>query len=176
MRLSVVGNSGSGKTTLATTVADRLNLPLLELDSLHHQANWAPLPSDELRRRVAGFIAHPTWVVDGNYSTVQDLVWEAADTVAWVDLPLPTTLRQVGGRTVRRIVRREELWNGNRERALQLFDPRPTENLLLWALTRHRLVRRRYEAACAERTDLRWHRLRSRAEVDRFVAGLTEAP
>jgi adenylate kinase family enzyme len=84
-RISVVGNSGSGKTTLAAAVAGALGVPHLELDSVFHQPGWEPLDKDVFRARVAEFAAADGWVIDGNYSSAQDLVWQRADTVLWQD-------------------------------------------------------------------------------------------
>ena len=39
MRIVVIGTSGAGKTILAKRVASALNLPCIELDSLH----WGPI-------------------------------------------------------------------------------------------------------------------------------------
>ena len=48
-RVSVVGVSGSGKSTFATTLAERLAVPHLELDSVYHPAGgrptWSPTSS-----------------------------------------------------------------------------------------------------------------------------------
>lgn len=54
-------------------------------------------------------------MVDGNYSAVQELIWTRADTVVWFDLPLALVLSRIIGRTLRRVVSRQELWNGNGE-------------------------------------------------------------
>ena len=61
-------------------------------------------------------VAGDGWVVDGNYSVVRDLVWDRADTVVWLDLPRLVVVRRITTRSIRRVVWREELWNGNRER------------------------------------------------------------
>jgi adenylate kinase family enzyme len=86
-RVSVVGNSGSGKTRLGRMLAERLGVPFVELDAIFHQAGWQPLPPEEFRARVEAAAAGDGWVIDGNYSTVRDLVWARADTVVWFDLP-----------------------------------------------------------------------------------------
>src|ERR1700724_2513046 len=74
-RVSVVGTSGVGKSAFASSLARVLGACFLELDSLQHQADWTPLPVEEFRARVALVADDECWVIDGNYSRVQDLVW-----------------------------------------------------------------------------------------------------
>jgi adenylate kinase family enzyme len=176
-RVSVVGNSGSGKTTVATAIAAALGVPHLELDAVFHQPNWQPLERDVFRTRVAEFIAADGWVVDGNYSAVADLVWRRADTVVWMDLPRHRIMRQLIGRTLRRMVTRAELWNGNTEPLSNLFRLDPKESILRWAWTQHGKYVERYGAAQHDPANrhLTFVRLRSRAEAARFVADLAAA-
>ena len=103
-RVAVVGNSGSGKTSLGRELARRLAVPFVELDAIHHQPGWRPLPKDEFRRRIAAVVADDGWVIDGNYSGVQDLVWDRADTVIWFDL-WPGGRRAPGDRKPRSLPR-----------------------------------------------------------------------
>ncbi len=105
-RISVVGNSGSGKTTVAKAIADVLGVPHLELDGVFHQPDWRPLDTEEFRRIVSEFTAAESWVVDGNYSGVRDIVWGRADTVVWVDPPRHRVMRQLLARTMRRMATR----------------------------------------------------------------------
>src|SRR5579875_4043583 len=77
-RVSVVGCSGSGKSTVGRRLARDLHVPYIELDSIFHQPGWVPLPRDEFRRRVTEVVAADGWVIDGNYSSVQPLVWDRA--------------------------------------------------------------------------------------------------
>src|SRR5262245_65937855 len=83
-RISVVGNGGSGKTTVAKAIATALGVPHLELDGVFHQANWQPLDTEDFRRVVSEFTAGEAWVVDGNYSAVQEIEWRRAENVGWV--------------------------------------------------------------------------------------------
>jgi adenylate kinase family enzyme len=176
-RVSVVGNSGSGKTTMARALAAVMGVPFLELDSIYHQPGWVELETEEYRRRVAEFVAADSWVVDGNYSKVQDLVWDRADTVAWVDPPRHRVMRQVIWRSLSRAARRTELWNGNRERWGNFLSLDPMESIIVWAWTRHSVYRSRYAAARADPANahLRFVRLQSPREVAGFVsqAGLS---
>jgi adenylate kinase family enzyme len=166
-RISVVGNSGAGKTTLARQLAAALGVPHLELDAVYHQAGWQPLPPQEFRALVAEFAAGDAWVIDGNYSTVQDLVWQRADTVIWIDLPRRRVMSQLLRRTLRRMASRQELWNGNRERWANFFRLDPAESILAWSWTQHHKYRERYGAAMTDpaATHLQFIRLATPAEI-----------
>ena len=130
-RISVVGTSGSGKTTLARQISQRLAIPHVELDALHHEPDWQEAPIDVFRKRVEQSLSSDSWVVDGNYSKVRDIVWSRADTVVWLDYSLPVIMTRLLRRTWRRVVAQEELWSGNRETWRQTFS---RDSILLWAL------------------------------------------
>jgi adenylate kinase family enzyme len=178
-RISVIGTSGSGKSTLASSLAAVLGADFLELDSVYHQADWVPLPTEEFRRRVALVVAGERWVIDGNYSKVRDLVWGRADTVVWLDLPRRTVMRRIIRRSFRRVASRVELWNGNREHWGNLFTLDKEESVISWAWQTHAANRVKYEAAMADPGNGHLHfvRLTSPAAVRRFlrVAGQPEA-
>jgi adenylate kinase family enzyme len=179
-RVCVVGNSGSGKSTLAKALAARLGACYLELDSVFHQPDWQPLDREIFRARVEAFTQTPSWVVDGNYSAVRDIVWRRADTVVWLDLPRHRVMRQLLGRTLRRMATGVELWNGNRERWQNFFRLDPQESILIWAWTKHAHYRERYLAAQDDPANahLTFVRLRSRKESDALLrdSGLTRLP
>jgi len=172
-RVSLVGISGSGKTTAGRRLAAALQVPFIELDSIFHLPDWEELPVEEFRARVAAAVSADAWVIDGNYSSVRDLVWERADTVVWIDLPRATVMRQVVTRTLRRAVTRQELWNGNREPLSNFYKWDPMENIIRFAWVRYPVSVARYSAAMEDPQygDITFIRLRSRAEVDAFIAG-----
>ena len=91
-----------------------LGAPFTELDAVNHQPDWTPLPVDEFRRQVTALTEAESWVIDGNYSAVRDIVWARVDTVVWLDLPRWRVMQRVTTRTLVRVVGRRELWNGNR--------------------------------------------------------------
>ena len=170
-RVSVIGVSGSGKSTVGRSLARLAGSSFLELDSVFHQADWAPLPTGEFRRRVALVLEGERWVIDGNYSKVQDLVWARADTVVWLDLPKRTVMRRIIWRSFRRVAGRVELWNGNRESWRNLLSWDPEESVISWAWHKHGEDRARYAAAMADpaNSHLQFVRLRSPRAVRRFV-------
>ena len=94
---------------------------------IFHQPGWTPLDDEHVPGPGDGGDRGGRWVVDGNYSTVRDIVWDRADTVVWFDLPYVTVMARTIRRTVRRTVTREELWNGNREPLVQSLVVQPRE-------------------------------------------------
>ena len=171
-RVSIVGSAGAGTTTVGRRLAAGLDVPLVELDGIFHQPEWTPLPRDEFRARVAEIVAADGWVVDGNYSAVQDLVWAAADTVVWLDPPRRVAMRRVTGRTVRRVVTRERLWNGNREPLTNLYRLDPEQNIVRWAWVTHPELVERYESMAADPAfaHLQVLRLRTPDDVEALFA------
>jgi len=114
-------------------------------------------------------------VIDGNYtSQVKDLVWARADTVAWLDLPKRTVMRQVIWRSFRRATARTELWNGNRERWRNFFSLDKEQSVIAWAWQTHAAKRAKLEAAMADpgNSHLRFVRLTSSGAVRRFLSGV----
>jgi len=173
-RVAVVGASGSGKTTLARRIAAALGSEHVELDAIHHLPDWTSLPRDEFRARLTDITAGEAWVIDGNYRAVRDLIWARADTLVWLDLPRATSVRRVAGRTLRRTLTRQELWNGNREALRNLVRRDPERNILLWAWVKQPLMAEQYEQAVADpgNAHLAVVRLRTPAEVRAFVRSL----
>jgi adenylate kinase family enzyme len=175
-RVNVLGVSGSGKSTTGRALAARLGLPYVELDELHHGPNWTEASAEELQAKVEPVAAQPRWVIDGSYrAKLGTLVLERADTVVWLDLPIRVWLPRLARRTFTRMVTREELFNGNRERLRNLFE-RP--NIFGWAWRRHFEHRRELAGWVAEHPNARLVHLRSTEEVQAFLAaaGRDEGP
>ncbi len=143
-RVSVRGTSGSGKSTFACALAERIAAPCFELDSLFWLPGWEERTLEDFRAQVAAATSVDRWVVDGNYSKVQDLVGDRADTIIWLDYPFPVVLRRVVIRTFRRAFKREPCCNGNYERPIRaLFHP---DSIVWWTIKTHRRRHRECEA------------------------------
>ena len=80
-RVVVVGTSGTGKTTVASRIAAALGAPHVELDGLHWGPDWTEIPDEEFRSRTIEATSGESWVADGNYSVVRDILWSRADTI-----------------------------------------------------------------------------------------------
>jgi len=168
-RIVVAGTTGSGKTTLARRLAAAIDARHVELDALYHEANWTPADIDVFRARVAAAIDTPRWVVDGAYAShVWDVAWAAADTIAWLDYPFPVVMARLLRRSLVRGIKREELWNGNRESLRTHFASR--DSLFLWARKTHWKHRRQYPEHFArpQLAHVRIVRLRGPRDAERF--------
>lgn len=173
-RIAVIGTSGAGKTTLARRLAASLELPHLELDAVYHQAGWEPLPDEEFRRRVAGFCAGDRWVTCGKYAVVRDLLFARADAIVCLDHGRARQTLRVYGRTLRRVVTRRTLWNGNRERWSGLRPWGPADQVIArWAWENIPRVRRLFDDLEAHPPDgATVIRLRGWRQIDAFVRSL----
>jgi adenylate kinase family enzyme len=165
-RIAVIASaSGNGKTTVGRALAQRLDLPFVELDSLVHGPGWLETPDEEVRNRIAPVLASDGWVIDGNYhSKLGNSVLRRADTIVWLDLPIYVWLPRLVRRTFRRWLRREELWNGNRESLRNVLWG--SDSLFIWAFRSHFRRRKNWPKTLARYPVIR---LRSAAAVQKFL-------
>lgn len=153
---------------LAARVGALLQIPHVEIDALFHGPGWTRRPTfeDDVQR----LVAQPAWVTEWQYSQVRGLVAAHAELLVWLDLSRWRVMRQVVGRTVRRRVRREVLWNGNLEPPFRTIFTDP-EHIVRWAWSKHSLTAVRVGALRKQRPDLDVVRLRTRADVEDWVRG-----
>lgn len=167
-RVLVAGTSGSGKTAWASRIATQLGVSHVEIDALYHGPNWTPRES--FVTEVVAFAAEDEWVTEWQYSGARPLLAARADLVVWLDLPVITTMRQVTARTLRRRLRREVLWNGNRERALWTIFTDP-EHIIRWAWRTRHSTAERISVLLREQPGLPVVRLHEHREVAAWLAG-----
>jgi len=174
-RFVVVGATGSGKSTLAQRLATRLGTDFVELDALFWDAGWRQAAPEVLRARVEAAAGGPAWVVAGNYGRVRDLLWPRAQAIVWLDYPFPLVLGRLAGRTFRRALTREVLWNGNREYLWEHFQLWSQKSLFHWLVKTYWSYRRELPALFAEpaHAHLDVVRLRSPREAEAWLGQLT---
>lgn len=174
-RIHIIGSSGTGKTSLAQKAAQRLNISHVELDDLHWGENWQQAELEDFRRDVRQALSGATWVVDGNYSKVRDIVWERARMVVWLDYSLGLALWRLLRRSLRRMLTGELLWGRNRETFRALFLSR--DSLILYLLQTHRTRRARYEALIQDPAygSIQFIRLRTPDQTRKWLDSLNQS-
>lgn len=176
-QIVVIGNTSSGKSTLAAQLAELVGGTHIELDALFWLPGWQESENDDFRAKVSEAIeGEARWASSGNYlgRGAQPILWPAADTLIWLDMPLRTVLRRVITRSWQRSRSDELLWGTNTEsftKHLKLWDPE--ESLIAFAIKYHRIKQREYQAQLA---DPRWaHLQKYRLRTPRAVASFLEA-
>ena len=166
-RVVIIGTPGAGKTTFARALAVKLGAVHTELDALHWHADWTPAPNFTAQVREA--LKADCWVVDGNYSEVQPLILDRADSVIWLDYSFGVKLWRLFLRTCRRAFGRETLWNGNTETVRKAFFSR--DSIFLWFFKMHPQQRKRYgKLFAAAPPHLTLYRLYAPEEADKMLA------
>lgn len=128
-RVLVYGATGSGKSTCAGVVAQRTGLPLTLVDELCWEPGWTEVPRAEQRRRIAAVVAGDRWVIDSVYADALAFVLPRVDLVICLDYPRWLSLQRLVRRSIRRVVTRERVCNGNVEQLWRLFTH---DSIILW--------------------------------------------
>ena len=141
-RIAIIGTSCSGKTTLARKLSYILHIPHIELDSLFWKKNWQIEEREFFRRKVAQAVEQDTWVIDGNFSIVRDIVWKRADTIIWLNYPFHVIFLQALVRSIKRIITKEKLFADNVETFKQTFFSK--NSILYWIIISHSDYKKTY--------------------------------
>lgn len=121
-RVLFYGVTGSGKSSAARAYAKATGLPEFSADD---DVGWLPgwqQPSTEEQRKAAqGIAAQDRWVLDSAYGVWRDLVVPRADLIVGLDYPRWLSLSRLIRRSLRRVVTRQPVCNGNIETLARLF-------------------------------------------------------
>ncbi len=164
-RVAVFGNAGGGKSTLARHIAEITGLPLHIVDKLQFRPGGDAVPHAEYLKAHAELLRQDTWVIDGYGDTAS--AWERfgrADTLVYVDLPLPVHYWRVTTRLIEGLFADPEGW---------------PEGSPLWSSTLssyrviprcHRYLTPKYRQLVADMTtSKRVHHLKSPREMTSFL-------
>lgn len=169
-RVVVIGCSGAGKTTFAERLSAVLGHEHIELDAIHWLPDWEMRPVDDFRHKVSEAIAGETWVVDGNYSKVRDIVWGRATAVVWLNYPRAVVLWRIVSRTIKRSLRQEVLFSGNQETLSKAMFSK--ESIVAWSMSTFARRRREYPQLFSQAENAHLHvvELRRPKQVKAFLA------
>jgi len=168
----VIGTTGSGKSTLAERLAGKLGGDYIELDALNWGPNWTPAEDETLRTRVDKATLSDCWVVAGNYGITRPVTWARAEAIIWLDYSLWVIFWRLVRRTWKRIVFKEELWNGNREQLTTQLKLWSEESLFHWLFKTYWRRKREYPQlfALPEYTHIEIIHLTTPQETDNWLA------
>ena len=169
MRINIVGTSGCGKSTVGKHIAERLNVPYIQLDELFWKPNWAESTDEELYPKLEKALSADEWVLDGNYNRTTPIKWKRVQMVVYLDLPFHIVLYRIIRRSLLRGIRNEELWHGNKETLWKHLFTR--DSMILWTIRRFSMNRKRYTELFEkpEYSHIKFVRLCSDKEVNNFV-------
>ena len=167
-RVLIIGSPGAGKSTLSREVARRTGLPLHHLDRLYWKPGWVETDEQAWRDAVAGLVAGPRWIIDGNYGGTLKLRLARADTVIDLDLPAWLCVAGILWRLIgSQAAARPDMAEGCRERPNREF-----VEFLAYTATFPTRVRPRIDEKMRG-FEGRYVRLNSRKQVARYIAELS---
>jgi adenylate kinase family enzyme len=164
-RVAVFGNAGGGKSTISRRLAELTGLPLYVVDMVQFGAGGVRVPQHDFLQAHADLLRRDEWIIDGFGSAA--LSWErfaVADTLVYVDLPLPIHYAWVTKRLIKGLFADPKGW------------PKGSP---LWSSTLssyrviplcHRNLTPKYRLLAAEAAaSKRVHHLRSVAQIQSFL-------
>lgn len=87
-RILIIGNSGSGKSWLAARLAEQLTIREVNLDTIV----WQPggfnhkRPQHEIDLAIQTLAKEHSWVIEGVFGALAELLMDSADTLLFLDL------------------------------------------------------------------------------------------
>jgi adenylate kinase family enzyme len=140
-RIAVIGTCGTGKTALARELSSTLGIPHVELDEVHWSENWVEVSTEVFRADVIAQAAHESWIMDGNYGVVRDVIWNRADTIIWLDYSFLVMLQRLVIRTLIRMLCRTPVWHGNKETFERVIS---RDSIIWWGISTYSRRKKEY--------------------------------
>ncbi len=95
MKIRILGNSASGKTTVARSLGKYFNIAVLHMDSIAFIPNsdFVHRKKEEIRADISTFVTtNNAWIIEGNYTSIIDTVYNVPDIIIFIDLPVEQSL------------------------------------------------------------------------------------
>ena len=84
-RIIIIGCGGAGKSTLARQLGEKLDLPVVHLDTLFWKPGWIEETPEEFDRKLAIELEKPKWIMDGNFNRTMPQRVSKCDTIIYLD-------------------------------------------------------------------------------------------
>ena len=168
-KVAVFGNAGGGKSALARRLAELTRIPLYVVDMMQFRAGGIAVPHDEYVKAHAEVLRRDAWIIDGFGGAKP--AWErfaVADTLVYIDLPLSTHFLWVTKRLLKGLFGTPSGW----PEGSPVLSSTISSYRVLWPCHRH-LTPKYRELVSAVRQHKRVHHLRSAADIDAFLNGVS---
>lgn len=121
-RVLFYGVTGSGKSSAAHAYAAASGLPEVSADDdIGWLPGWQQRSVEQQREIATDVAARDSWVLDSAYGVWRDIVVPRAELLVAMDYPRWLSLGRLIRRSVRRVVTRQPVCNGNVETLARLF-------------------------------------------------------
>lgn len=116
------GVTGSGKSSAARAYAQASGLPEFSADDdIGWLPGWQERSVAQQRQLAGNLAARESWVLDSAYGAWRDIVVPRAELVVALDYPRWLSLARLTRRSVRRVITRQPVCNGNVETLTRLI-------------------------------------------------------
>lgn len=164
-RILIIGCGGAGKSTLARQLGEKLNLPVVHLDSIFWLPGWVEMERDAFDARVLQELEKPQWIMDGNYNRTLPRRVAHCDTIIYLDFSRFACLYGIFKRLLTNIGKtRPDMGAGCKEKVDWAF--------VKWVWNFNKNKRQRYYKMLNEATHTETIVLKNRRMVNRFLKSL----
>src|SRR5579862_3784761 len=117
-KIVVIGSSGAGKSTFARALGSTLNTKVVHLDRLFWGCGWQEKTDDERRVLLQALLhSEESWIIEGNYLRFAQLHVDAADTIIFLNTPIPLCIwRLIKRHFIVRDLERPDIPDGCKDR------------------------------------------------------------
>ena len=84
-KIIIIGSGGSGKSTFARELGEKLDLPVIHLDSEFWKPGWVMPEREEWLKKLENLLSEPKWIADGNYLSSLEFRLSKAEAVIFLD-------------------------------------------------------------------------------------------
>ena len=172
-RIMIYGVTGSGKSTLAGKISGRSGIQWHSVDDLTFDPNWAQVPVEIQRERIAKICAEVAWIVDTAYAVWKDIPLSRVQLIVALDYPRWLSFRRLLFRTLGRCIDKRPICNGNVETLKGTFSK---DSILLWHFRSFKRKRARILEWCDEVKDAKVLRFTHPRETQKWLESINRLP